>query len=538
MKRLAALLDSSLAATLADEDADCPVGQLTWDVRQVAGPALVAVWRGKVHDGHDFLAEAKARGAVCALVERRVPEVALLQLVVDAPRRALARAARRFYDAPDDALATVGITGTNGKTTCAQLVASILAAHRGRAASVGTLGALAYGAPLPAGLPPVQLTTPEGPALCAILRALGDAGFAGAALEASSVALAQGRLDGVSFDVAAWTNLSQDHLDEHGTMAAYGAAKARLFAERLKPGGAVVQNGADAASLAAAAPALRGLGRAVRRYLFYPDGPPHAFDRVARGKTGQGAAHEVAVWAEDVRTGRDGTALTVCTVELRFGLQTPLVGAFNLENVLLATSCALALDIAPEAIQRGLARFAGVPGRLERVAPPEGAEGAPLVLVDYAHTPEALRRVLATVRALTPGRVWCVFGCGGDRDPNKRAPMGRAVGEGADVAVLTSDNPRSEAPEAIATATAQGLLAAGCRRVDAPSAAIAAPGPIFCVQLARELAIAQAVAAAATDDTVVVAGKGHETVQIVGKVHHPFDDRVKARAALVARQKG
>ena len=530
MKRLHQLLAATELANLAPHVAELEVAQLAYDARTVRGPALYAAWQGQRSDGHRFVAEAERRGAVCALTQRHVEGVTLPQLVCRDPRRVLARAARKFYDAPDAQLHTVAVTGTNGKTTCAQLLASVLAAWHGQAAALGTLGLRRYRAEAgaaavadPAG-PSAVLTTPEAPQLVASVRALVDDGVRAVALEASSIALDQGRLDGVRFDVAAWSNTTQDHLDYHGTFDAYAGAKARLFAEGLKSDGTAVLNGDDPYQKDVRGP------RTLR------------FAAAPRGL--QGA--EADVYPLSGGAGRDGLRITVQTPRGALTLRSPLVGAFNVENLLLTVAVAEALGVPHAAVQAGVAALAGVDGRLERIVVPPApdaasttaARGAPLVVVDYAHTPDALARVLAALRPATSGRLWCVFGCGGDRDADKRPKMGAAVAAGAELAVVTNDNPRGEVPAAIAAAVAAGLDAAGatiCPDV-ATLAQRPARGAGYAVVLDRAAAIADVVAAAAPHDTVLLAGKGHETTQTVGGVAHPFDDRVHARAALAAKK--
>jgi UDP-N-acetylmuramoyl-L-alanyl-D-glutamate--2,6-diaminopimelate ligase len=315
-------------------------------------------------------------------------------------------------------------------------------------------------------------------------------------MEVSSIALAARRMDGVRFRVAAFTNLTQDHLDYHGTMEAYAEAKARLFTE-LGPSAAVLHTGDT-------------FGRALRA-------------RIAKGVElldfDARVGSDAAIRPTQVLLGPAGIELSVHTPRGELALRSPLVGGHNVENLLCAVAIACMLEVPLEAIARGLSADVSVPGRLERCDDPSLDDVT--VLVDYAHTPDALARVLETVRPFTPGSVICVFGCGGDRDPAKRPLMGEAAGRLADRSVLTNDNPRSEDPRAIAEAVVQGLERAGAR---------------YRVELDRRAAIDDAVRSAAPGDLVLIAGKGHETYQIIGDETSDFDDRVEARAALARRR--
>jgi UDP-N-acetylmuramoyl-L-alanyl-D-glutamate--2,6-diaminopimelate ligase len=355
-------------------------------------------------------------------------------------------------------------------------------------------------------------TTPESLDLQRILRAMRNRGVDAVAMEVSSHALAMGRTDECRFAVAALTNVTQDHLDFHQTMEAYRDAKVALFRERLRPGAAAVVNADDPS-----APAFeRGAREAGARVL----------------RVGRRAEAGVDVALEEA-----GVALTGTRVRLRLpagplALELPLLGDFNVENLLVAAGCAVALGLPAEAIARGAAGCAQVPGRIERVDP--NRPDLPTVLVDYAHTPDAVDKLLRTVRPLARSRLVTVFGCGGDRDRTKRAPMAEAVARWSDRVIVTSDNPRTEDPERILDDVVVGL--AGLRAVT-PDALDDAERSY--VRIAdRHAAIALAVALARAEDTVVIAGKGHEDYQIVGRERLPFDDRVEARRALARRPGG
>ena len=452
------------------------------DTRTIEPGQLYCAVRGATTDGHRFVAEAVQRGAGAVMVEQAtapgVPEI-----VVTDGRRAASAAARAWYGDPAASLTLIGITGTNGKTTTTGLVRHLFN-RAGTAGSIGTLGAFdgaGHSVPSTAG----SLTTPGPVDLHATFAALRDRGVTQVAMEASSHSLDQGRLDGLVFAAGIFTNLTHDHLDYHRTMEHYLVAKLRLSA-LLGPDGVEIVNADDPAW--AAMPPFR------RRVTF-------------------GESREADVRAEHVLLEAGGSRFRLAG---RFGgadLRIPLMGAFNVSNALAAAACALALDIPrPEVVER-LEGSPQVPGRMERLA------AAPMVVLrDYAHTPDALMRVLATLRPLTPGRVFLVFGCGGDRDRTKRPEMGRIAVEGADLVVLTSDNPRTEDPERIMDDTEAGMGGAPHLRM-----------------ANREAAIHRALAEAGQGDTVLLAGKGHETYQVIGTTKQPFDEQAIVHSALGGR---
>ncbi|MFW6050315.1 MAG: UDP-N-acetylmuramoyl-L-alanyl-D-glutamate--2,6-diaminopimelate ligase [Myxococcota bacterium] len=470
---------------------------------RAAGPGdLFVAIPGATVDGARFASEAVGRGAVAVLAERELPGVGVPVAVASDARRGLGFAADLVYDRPTEGLDVVGVTGTNGKTTTVCLLESAIAAAGGTPAALGTLGARG-----PAGRLPGLHTTPEADDVLRFARRSLDAGATHLVMEVSSHALALHRVDSVRFRVAAFTNLTQDHLDFHADLSEYGAAKARLFTA-LAPEAAVLNVddpfGADVAAR-------------VRcpRWRCSVRGQAHAEVRALR-------------WEAD----RDGIRATVATPAGELDVVSPLVGAHNLENLLVTLGCVLALGLDPHPALEALRAATGAPGRLERVPHPSDVA----VFVDYAHTPAALERVLEALRPITPGRVLVVFGCGGDRDRGKRAPMGRAAGRGADLCVLTSDNPRTEDPDRILQDTEPGLLEAGQTRLDAAALGFETRG--YAVEPDRREAIALAVAAARPGDTLLIAGKGHETDQIVGTEKRPFDDRVEARRAIDSAARG
>ncbi len=431
--------------------------------------------RGFAHDGDDFAREAVARGARAVVAERPLPEVEAFApvAVVRDTREALARASDRFFDHPSRSLQVVGVTGTNGKTTTTYIVDSIARAAGRSTGIVGTVEVRVKDERKPAGR-----TTQESRDLQELLAQMRDAGVETVAMEVSSHAIDLKRVVGIRFAVAAFTNLTQDHLDYHKTIEEYWSVKKRLFTDHEADARVVNVDSAAGVELAAS----------------------------LAGAIAVGHAADAAVRAERESHAPDGTEFDLVIGSWRRRVRLPLPGAHNVENALVAAGCALALGIGPDAIAAGLERCPQVPGRLERID-----EGQPFsVLVDYAHTPDSLAKAIDAVREVTPGRVIVVFGCGGDRDREKRPLMGAAAGERADFVVLTSDNPRSEDPVGIVLQIEDGLKPTG------------AP---YAVELDRRAAIRAALQMARAGDAVLIAGKGHEDYQIFSDRTIRFDDR-------------
>jgi UDP-N-acetylmuramoyl-L-alanyl-D-glutamate--2,6-diaminopimelate ligase len=456
---------TGFGAEIVGGDLDVAVGDVWSDSRRVTSGSLFACVPGRRTDGHDFAAEAIGRGASALLVERRL-EVDVPQVLVESVRQALGPVAAAVHGNPSADMTVVGVTGTNGKTTVSHMVAAMLGAAGHPVEVIGTLDR--------------ALTTPEAPDLQRRLRRVLDEGVRHVVMEVSSHGLVEHRVDGVEFDVAAFTNLGRDHLDLHGTQEEYFRAKASLFT-RLAPRHSVV---------------------------FVDD--PHG--RLLADTLGADAVDCVS--AEDVEVvgvSTDGSDVVVegCRVHV------PLPGRINIVNALVAWRVARHLGVDAASAAAGLAAMPSVPGRLEIV---HGPGAGPEVLIDFAHTPDALERLIADCREMAPGRrIVLVIGCGGDRDVAKRPEMG-AVAVRADRVILTSDNPRSEDPAAIVAAIAAGVPEGSRHR---------------CTEIVdRRAAIVEAIASAGPDDLVVVAGRGHESTQEVAGEHRAFSDAAVVRELL------
>ena len=484
-------------ATLLDGIADAGtagairIGGLSLDSRRVrAGEAFLAL-RGAHAHGIAFAPAAVARGAAAVLAETPAPAqlpalpATPVLWIGDLAAHAGTLAAR-WYGEPSRALTVIGVTGTNGKTTTVQLLAQALERLGHRAATIGTLGAGLHGQ-----LTVGERTTPDAIAVHGLLAEFRDAGASHVAMEVSSHALEQGRVNAVAFDLALFTNLTRDHLDYHGSMAAYGAAKAKLFAW---PGlRAAVINIDD------------GFGRDLAARL-----PP----RVRRLTTGIASA-DADVRASAIRSSDHGLAFRLHTPWGDADVSSALLGRFNVANLLGVAAALGALGVDFGALRTALATLLPVPGRMSRL----GGGGAPLVVVDYAHTPDALEQALTALRAHCRGALICVFGCGGERDAGKRPEMGAIAARLADRTIVTDDNPRGEDGDAIVAAILAGMPA----------------GATVSVQRDRAAAIAAAVVMARPGDGVLIAGKGHESYQEIAGARRPFDDLSVARAALEAR---
>ena len=482
-----ATLISELPSEVLTGNAHGPVRNVITDSRHVQPDTLFTALRGTRTDGHLFLTEALDKGAGVLVVEELPnalwPRVrAEGQTVIRVPdsHRAVALLASAFYRHPARQLSLIGITGTNGKTTTAHVVEAILQAA---GEAVGMLGTVDYR--IGAERLPAPQTTPDATRLHNLLSQMVASGTRYAVMEVSSHALAQERVRGCSFAVAAFTNLSRDHFDYHGSETAYFNAKARLFRD-----------------LEAEWHVLNMDDPYGRALLQTSHARPVTF----------GLASSTTLKPHDVHHGLDGIRFVLPTSGGPLALSSSLVGRHNIYNLLAGIGIAQALGMDAEAIRQGVARLRKVSGRLERVDCGQDVT----VFVDYAHTPAALEQVLRLVRAEAVGRLITVFGCGGDRDPGKRPLMGQAATLISDYTIITSDNPRTENPQRIIDDIVGGLTV---------------PSSSYTTVLDRRLAIEQAITMAQPQDTVLIAGKGHEDYQIIGRQRYPFDDREVARAA-------
>jgi len=472
------------------EEAD--VRGIAYDSRKAQAGFLFFAFSGAKTDGARFAASAIEKGALAIVSEQSRPGgFHHPWLQVTQGRHALAAAARNFFGKPDERLALTAITGTNGKTTSTLLIDAILRAAGKVTALVGTIEYHLAGRVLPA-----VNTTPESLDLFALMHDLEEAGGTHFTLEASSHALDLGRIYGLSVHTAGFTNFTRDHLDYHGTMEAYFAAKQLLFKPRNGPPPrfAVLNTDDEFGKSFEISPETR-----IYWYGAQPP-PPNRSD---------------AVWVHpaNIKSSFEGLRFDVKAENLTFEVKSSLVGHINVSNILLASAVALSHKMTPEEIRKGVINLRSVPGRFEQVE-----EGQPfMVVVDYAHTDDALRNILSVARRMTPKRIITLFGCGGDRDRSKRPLMGLAAAEGSDLVVLTSDNPRSEDPLAIMNDAMVGLNRSNTPHLTEPD---------------RERAIRIAIEAAEPGDVVILAGKGHETYQILKDGPIPFDDREVARRIL------
>ncbi len=474
---------------------------ITLDSRDVQVGDLFLAFPGESHDGRDFIAQALEAGAVSVLVEAKgftaqpgndTRIIPVLGLAYQA-----SAIAGRFYDLPSESMVITGVTGTNAKTTCTHLLAQLFALLGEKAGVVGTLGAGMLGPESVQAdlcrLTETGMTTPDAVRCQQLLAELRDEGVRYVAMEVSSHSLVQDRVAGVHFDTAVFTNLSRDHLDYHGDMTRYLDAKASLF--RLPGLKRAVINVSDP------------VGRELLALL------PSKVECYRFGITGCDRPLDAEVIADNCRFSRTGMTADILSPWGKGELISTLLGEFNLSNLLavITSACAQGQDF--QQVLSLIPQLTAVPGRMQTV----GDESGPQVVVDYAHTPDALLQVLDTLRAQSAGKLWCVFGCGGDRDRGKRSQMGEVASLRADRVIVTSDNPRSESPEAIIKDILQGVSDATLVEPD------------------RRAAIREAIIRADSSDTVLIAGKGHESNQEIAGVHWPFDDVAEATLALNKR---
>lgn len=484
-------------------DPDQEVQGLVYDSRKVEPGFMFVALRGTRLDGHDFLQSAVQMGAVAVVGEslEKMPDVGTRILVPDS-RRALSKLAANFYQKPFEAMELIGITGTNGKTTTSYILESILKVW---GANPGIIGTISYH--YSEKIFPAPVTTPESVDLMRFLREMANAGVTHAITEVSSHALDQKRTIDCPFRVAVFTNFSRDHLDYHKSMEAYFNAKSNLFRclEKVNPARdpvAVINlddpRGEQLISLTGVRKLTYGLGT------------------------------ECHVRADNVSASKQGIKARLITPAGTKMIHSPLLGYHNIYNILAAAAAAFSLGADLDAVARGVESLTVVPGRLEIVRNLQGA----MVVVDYAHTPDALLKVLQSLRPLTGARVITVFGCGGDRDKGKRYEMGRVAGEHSDLVVVTSDNPRSEDPASIIAEIEKGTRDSGSKKVSWPVEDSPLARGSYLVEVDRRKAIRMAISIAENEDIVLIAGKGHEDYQIIGNKRVHFDDREEAAMAL------
>ncbi len=493
------------------------IGSIHYRAQEVQPGGMFVAIVGQTADGHDFMPQALKRGAAAIIAQKEPPQPFLNEVSSVPPksrpivirvadtRAALADLAARFFGRPSQDMTLVGITGTNGKTTVAYLIESILLQAGFK---VGVIGTINYRYMNKTFANP--MTTPESLDLQRILSEMRSDGVTHVVAEASSHAIDLGRIKNCWFDVAAFTNLSQDHLDFHGDMQSYWSSKKRLFTEYLASGpkrenASAVINCDDA----------RGKELA--------DSLPMPLFRT-------GSSPDCGIRSENIHCNLDGTDGKVAAPGGSFQFKTPLVGVHNVENILTATGVATALNIASNTIKAGIESLAAIPGRLEAV---ENSTGR-FVYVDYAHTPDALENALSALKEIAPARIICVFGCGGDRDKQKRPLMGEIVARFCDLSIVTSDNPRTENPVTIIDQILPGVRLAGGLKYSTMDLKAGFKENGYAVEPDRRRAIELGILASRPQDAVLIAGKGHETYQILGTAVVAFDDREEAGKVLQA----
>ncbi len=514
-KSLREILEQVPGLELIGNDAalNSQVLQITFDSRQVGPGTLFVALAGARHNGHDFLQAASRAGAVGVLVDHdRVGEIdcdalGCVVLAAENTRAVLGQIASAYYDSPTHELGVVGITGTNGKTTTSYLLEAIFAAAERKNGVVGTINYRWGTTVLPA-----ANTTPESLVVHDLMARMKSDDVSDVIMEVSSHGLSTYRLNGVLFDVGVFTNLTQDHLDFNGSMEAYAAAKRRLFLELLPASSEAGKKPVAVINLD------DGEGRALAKTVGEQGLVRCIGYAIGAGITDPG---EADVYCTAIEQGIGGMKLQIQTPVGLLSLKTGMLGDFNVSNCLAAVAAAIARGVNPAAICEGLGNVAGVPGRLERVrlADENDAE-EPAVFVDFAHTPDALERALLTLRPLVHGKLIVVFGCGGDRDRQKRPVMGEVAGRLADRVWVTSDNPRSEDPHAVVMDILSGISDSADVTHDVD----------------RRRAIAKAIAEAGSQDVVLIAGKGHEKYQEIQGKQLAFDDVEEARSELQGRR--
>jgi len=505
--KLSELLTTALQVALPVHCPDSEVVALSQDSRTITAGSLFVAVRGFHSDGHQFIPQALAQGAVAVIAEKQRDATgtgAAPVILVPDSRAALARLATVFYGRPSERLKLIGITGTKGKTTTSYLVRSIIDAAGHRTGLIGTIdyrvGEKVYPAPN---------TTPESLDLQRLLAEMVEADVEYCVMEVSSHALALGRTDGCLFEAALFTNLAQDHLDFHKDLGSYFQAKLRLFTDLAADKTAVVNR--DDAVFSDI------IGRTKAKVHTY-------------GMTAEADIHP----AKEIGHGISGLSFSARTPIGMIAVESPLIGKHNVYNILAAIGAGLSQGFSAATISRGITAMKAVPGRMEKVE----AGQCFGVIVDYAHTEDSLAKLLDAVREITTGRVITLFGCGGDRDRTKRPAMGAVAVDRSDLAIVTTDNPRTEDPQTIITEIESGMIVSGSRVASPAEADRTLPGKTpYLVIPDRAEAISAAIMLAKPGDMVVLAGKGHEDYQIIGDTKHHFDDREVAREAIGKRKR-
>lgn len=474
------------AGVKAEECLEIDVHDCAHDTREISGQSLFACVPGNRFDGHDFASEAVRKGAVALLCERVVPDPGVPQILVKKVRPVLGEVAASINGTPSDSMRMIAVTGTNGKTTTTHMIRRILEENGQK---TGMIGTIVYDTG--DGSREADRTTPESTDIQRMLAAMVKNGCRACVMEASSHGLVLGRLSGCRFDAAIFTNLTEEHLDFHGNMEQYLSAKSLLFSDYAKNAESLAVINADDPY------GKRIADSAAGRTVFYGLESPH---------TGNGIFVKGSIASMNLSGSTMGISFQETTKKSEFTLRIPLIGRFNLYNALASTSFALASGIDPATIKKGLLSMKTVPGRLERWK----FDGGPSAIVDYAHTPDALLNVLKAVREISRGRIWLVFGLGGERYKANRPVMGEIAAQGADELVITMDNPRGEDPLEIAEAIKSGAIMGGCR------------SPRIVIN--RKEAVFFALDKADADDIILVTGKGPERYIIIGERRIPYND--------------
>ena len=498
--RLSALIGDidteAMGIKIIGMEGDVEVSSISLDSRELAGPgALFAALPGELSDGYDYIDEALSAGAVCVLAEKVKEGAAVPQIIASDARGALASISETFYGAPSKNMRLVGITGTNGKTTISYIIESIFLASGLKCGVIGTVNCRYDDRVLES-----AHTTPESLDLSSLMADMLAGNVSHVVIEVSSHALVQKRADGCRFSSAVFTNLTHEHLDYHHSMEDYFKSKARLFKELMKEDGTSVVNIDDKWG--------SSLADEISDVITYS------------------ITQRADIYPKEYAVTKDGITAIIDTPSGELKIESALVGEYNLSNIMAAIGAALSLGIDIKAIRAGISALERVPGRLEVIGESEDTE-APRFIVDYAHTADALKTVLSALRKITKGRIITVFGCGGDRDAAKRPLMGEAATSLSDISIITTDNPRGEDPGKII-----GDIEAGIKDVRRFEAGKQTPEKGYMVLAERRDAIRRAVALASVNDTVLVAGKGHEDYQLVGSKSFSFDDREELRLAL------